>query len=513
MHVQIGPDQIHCAATDLPSPSCVASSPPHTPRIRFSLPSPPPASLPSLLSHSQRRTVTGPLGPNDVVVDKTQLEAIIGSAVIKTDAQVTADIEHAAQVKADRMKEAGARKARMKELEKRAIAMSKKSDSEIEAEGQREAKLLLAKEQMDKNSDTVKLLNSMAARAVAFSIRDQQLQEKEHREEIDREIDRRLDIVMEVDRVQDIQRREEIEREKLIKRKQDGKIITEQMEHNRHAKLLQAEARAQEAANMVKTFKKYAEDDEIKAKERDIERVKSRKAVMLANEASIQAKHAAKEAAVKEMNDILAYQAQRDAEIARREAVMEEEARLKKEREMKLLAQQERAQNNAGKLDELRARRAAEEAERKARKAEKDKAAKQRAEVLDLLASRAKQAENKVLLQHRSKLEEKESVRQGLLYMQKMAQREQDDADKKRRMGDEHRTKLHEQIETRSKVHSDGQGDKFAEGRKFQADIIREEAKLKVIRDKMVNDLIGQGVNPRYLSEMQNVNIGKILKR
>jgi hypothetical protein len=29
----------------------------------------------------------------------------------------------------------------------------------------------------------------------------------------------------------------------------------------------------------------------------------------------------------------------------------------------------------------------------------------------------------------------------------------------------------------------------------------------------MVKDLIAQGVNPRYLSEMRNVDIGKILKR
>ena len=465
------------------------------------------------INNSQRRVVTGPIGPNDIVIDRDTLNNIVGSAVIKTDAQIIADKEYQLQLKAEKMKAAGERKARMRQLEKRAIELSKKSDMEIEAEGRAQALRQLAAEQMDKNSDTVKLLNSMGARAIAFSIRDAQLKEKEEREEVEREIERRLDIVMEIDRVKDIQRREEIEKEKLQKRKEDGKIITEQMEHNRHVKLLQAEARAQEAANMVKTFKQYALDDEIKAKEKEIEVAKSRKAVMEANALSIQAKKDAKEAAIKEMNDILAYQAMRDAELAKREAEKEEEERLKKDRQKKLLAQQERAQNNAGKLDELRARRAAEEAERKARKAEKDKAAKVRAEVLDLLASRAKQAENKKVLQEAAKLEEQESVRQGILFMQKMQKREDDDAAKKKAMGDEHRTELHKQIETRSKIRSDNQGDKFAEGRKFQEDIMREESKLKVIRDQMVSDLISQGVNPRYLSEMQNVDIGKILKR
>jgi hypothetical protein len=47
----------------------------------------------------------------------------------------------------------------------------------------------------------------------------------------------------------------------------------------------------------------------------------------------------------------------------------------------------------------------------------------------------------------------------------------------------------------------------------IRTELIREEEKLKVIRDKMVRDLEAQGVNPKYLSEMRNVDIGKMLKR
>ena len=56
----------------------------------------------------------------------------------------------------------------------------------------------------------------------------------------------------------------------------------------------------------------------------------------------------------------------------------------KKERQAKLLEQQERAQDNAGKMDELRARRAAEEYERRMRRQEKEKAAKKRADTIEL---------------------------------------------------------------------------------------------------------------------------------
>lgn len=44
-------------------------------------------------------------------------------------------------------------------------------------------------------------------------------------------------------------------------------------------------------------------------------------------------------------------------------------------------------------------------------------------------------------------------------------------------------------------------------------ELLREEEKLKVIRDKMVRDLEAQGINPKYLTEMKNVDVGKMLRR
>ncbi len=51
------------------------------------------------------------------------------------------------------------------------------------------------------------------------------------------------------------------------------------------------------------------------------------------------------------------------------------------------------------------------------------------------------------------------------------------------------------------------------DGSNVHQQLIKEEAKLKVIRDQMVQDMIAQGINPKYLGEMRNVDIGKILKR
>jgi hypothetical protein len=52
-------------------------------------------------------------------------------------------------------------------------------DADVEKEARDETLKALASDKMDRQHDVVKLLESMRARAVAFTLRDQQLKEKE----------------------------------------------------------------------------------------------------------------------------------------------------------------------------------------------------------------------------------------------------------------------------------------------------------------------------------------------
>ncbi len=456
---------------------------------------------------SSRRIVTGPVGASDVVVSERDLAKIQKGAIMRSEQQIRDDREMAAARKREKQQTSNARKARMKELEIKADKMKKKSDIEIEKEATANALKLMAQEKLADNSDVVKQLKSMAARAQAFSIRDKQLEEKKSREAIEAEIDRRQDMMMEIDRVKELKKREELEVEKLRKRKEDGKVITEQIEARRRMRLLEAEAREQEAQQMVAKMKALEEQDKIAAENRAVEVEKSRKEVIEANAAFIEGKKAAKAAEVKEMEDLLLYQAMKDKELAEREAEQAAMEAQKKERQAKLLEQQERAQDNAGKMDELRARRAAEEYERRMRRQEKEKAAKKRADTIELLESRAKQHADKMALEVREKELAEEEVKQGLMYIKKMDEREAADKAYKKKMADKHRIVLHEQIETRAKMRGDGRGATFAEGDRYRQERIAEVAKLDVIRNNMVKKLEEAGVNPAYLSEMKNADI------
>lgn len=122
--------------------------------------------------------MTGPIPPTAAVISASELIRIKNQAVIKTEQEIQAEREEAQRIKDERDKLSKQRKDRMKELEKRAVLLAKKSDSEVAEIAKKQQIREAAEKQIDDSLDAIKLLKSMAARATAYSIRDQQLEEK-----------------------------------------------------------------------------------------------------------------------------------------------------------------------------------------------------------------------------------------------------------------------------------------------------------------------------------------------
>ena len=343
---------------------------------------------------------------------------------------------------------------RMKELEQRSVLLAKKTDIELAEMSKQQAIREAAEKKLVSNADPVKLLNSMAQRAIAFTIRDQQLEEKRRLEQIEKEHEDRMNIIVEIDRVKDIKRREEEESYKKAKRIEDRKVINQQIAERERERMLALEAREQENLAMRNLMKKYKDEDTNDAIKKAYEMEESRKAIIIANERAIELKKLAKEAERKELDDILLYQVLKDKEIAKREEYEASIAQARKEREMKLLAQQEKAQNNAGKLDELRARRDAEEKERNERRKEKANALKKKEDIKVLLDSRSKQAADKMERQKLAKLQAEEMILLDLQYTKKMDEREYVEKQAKYEKSHEHKIKLQSQIEERARARS-----------------------------------------------------------
>ena len=487
----------------------------------------------SLFGTRTKSSSRGTGDPKSVVISANELNSIRMRAAVfnQEDADAEARARELREAKELKCRE---RKEHMRRLEAESSKPMFKTDIEIASTLRDQATRKAAAELIDENSDVVKLLTSLSSRAIAFTIRDKQLEEKHRRSLIEGEYDRRMDMVMELDRLKDLQKREETEAKKAIKRIDDRKIITTQMEEKSYARLLAEEAKEQENAAMRLLMSKYESEDAENGRRRQEAIEASKLEIIRANEDAIHRKLEYKERDKRDVEEALLYLALKDAELAKRERDELELESKKKENQAKLLAQQERAQNNAGKLDELRARRAEEEKERQARKKEREEALRQKQETEALLKSRAAQAQFKRERDAREKSQQEEEHRRELLFMQSQGSKEREEMDRKIAMANKHRRDLEAQIvaeEERRKMYVlrtflqhlssllllllliRDRSSKYENGSRNKDELRREEEKLKAIRDKMVRDLENKGVNPKYLAEMKNVDISKILKR
>jgi hypothetical protein len=387
-----------------------------------------------------------------VIITSSELDRLKRNASIKTDEEIYAEREHVVQEREERERKARERKERMRQLGQAAALKAIKTDMEIEEDAKREVIRALAADQLDKNHDVVKLLESMSARAVAFTLRDQQIAEKDKNKDVDSEYNRRMDIIMEIDRLKDLKKREDEEAMKRAKRIEDREVISEQIEYRQRMKILEAEARERDNIAMREMMKKYEEEDE-RQKLIHLEEVKrSRQEFIEANNEAIRRKREHKEQEKKDVQDILIYQARKDAEMAKREEQEAAVERAKKERQAQLLAQQERIQSNAGKLDEIRARRAEEERERRLRQREREDAEKRKHDMKVLIDARIQQANEKVAKKEREASLWQEQYRNDMEYNLRMQQREEQEIQLKQHKAIEHRNQVLQSIEERKKA-------------------------------------------------------------
>lgn len=474
----------------------------------------------SLFGEPEYKTKRGSKGSSvsdpsaaSLVISPSELQAIKSASIIKSEKDIIREREELERIKADKERKARARKERMLALAEHSAKTAKKSDMEIADEERKKQLKKLGEDKRDRDHDVVKKLISCAALASTFSLRDQQLLDKKQREQQETEYNRRMDTMMEIDRLADLKRRETEEAGKARKRKEDRKVITEQIQIRERQRMLEAEAKEQEGIQLKRQAQKYVEDGERLAAARQVELEKAREEVVRANEAAIAKKLADREAEKQEIRDILLYQAQQDAILAKREAEEAEIAAIKKERQKQLLAQQEKAQANAGARDELLARRAMEEKERITRRKEKEEALKRRNDTRHLLAERKKQEEDKKRMNAMELERDKYEHLKQLEHTMKTAGREDDERRSKHEAAIRHRELLVHQIRSDEDRKERMRGDDLLEGQRFRQGLVADEARFGTIRDQMIKNLEDKGANPAYLTAMKNLDIGKILRR
>ena len=129
------------------------------------------------------------------------------------------------------------------------------------------AETLLSKAQkkLDEELDDVKHMNQMVLYSKVVTIRDKQLNENKRLESEWVEEQKKLDLMMEIERLKVLKEEEEREVRKHAARKQGAKVIVDQIQDRTLQRMKEQEVRDKERIQLHSNLEKMKKEDEVAA--------------------------------------------------------------------------------------------------------------------------------------------------------------------------------------------------------------------------------------------------------
>ncbi|XP_046342077.1 cilia- and flagella-associated protein 45-like isoform X2 [Haliotis rufescens] len=438
-----------------------------------------------------------------MILSRRDFERILQGARTFSKSEKEARSDSIKMAKEAAMDAAQERKNYMKAMDLARQKNERLNDLEEEAKDKAEHLLSKANEMRQEQEDEIKHLNELILNAKCHAIRDAQILEKGHVKREMTEEEKRLDIMMEVDRQNAIRIQEEIERKKKDDQLIGAAKLMEQIQENEQERLFELERKDQENIQMQKYIGKLMEEDQDMKDKRKAEQTDLREELNKANDDIIRRRDVKKLQEQAEEMKVLEYQRQK----AEREAAFEKEQeriRIEKEREVaRLRALQERARDEQAERDALRAKRAQEQAEREWRKKEAAEAYKKSEMEAMLKGARSMQMSQKehyLAVQAQRERSEFERVLRAQKELVEKEQREDDVMRKKRLTHAEEvrrqiRQKEHEKVKERNNF--------FEEGVKLDEEARVRRNRLEEVKRKKLQELREAGIPEKYLSQVE----------
>jgi len=421
----------------------------------------------------------------------------------------TAEVTRKADEKSSRESRAEAariRKERMlamdEERRAKGAGVGGKSETDIAKEHKHEADMSLARQKLDEGIDEVKFMNQVMLYSQCVTVRDAQVLEKKAISMERAEEERKVDMMMELERLKALRMYEEREQKRIEDRKKGAAVIRAQIEEREQERLRKIELKQQEQEAMISHIEKMKQDDRLETIKKKDAAKRLMEDVALANAEQIRLKNRQREMEQEEERQIAAYLRDRDA---REQAVADEQRRIKAEKELeiaRLRAKQEKAQDKKAALDELRAKRAQEEYDRNHRTQEQEAARRAATINADLEhARRAQMAEKEELLAEQAQLEKDEFER--IIAVHKMTEaaeraKQQQEQALRRKNADALAKQIAEVEENRKKSRRDF----LEEGNKLKAEKREREAAIDAIRARKLAELEKLQVPKQYRAEL-----------
>jgi len=448
-----------------------------------------------------------------VCLSREELARIKQSTVIKQPSDIERERKQREDHRNRKHKAASDRKKRMKEKAARAKQRAHKTDEEEQRDAEKQVILNAANDLRDEDNDAMKTLNTLGARAAAFTVREQQLKEREERLKKEVEYDHFMEKKMEIERLKDLQRREREEKLKKKKRYADKEILMKQMRGREEDRLRKIKEVELEGEVMVRQIQKNKEAEEARLKRKSEIAKEKRVEIAKENEIAIERKKLIIQRDIEADQRVVDYQNFKAKELARQEADEEERKHAAEMLCAKLRSQQQRAMDNRAEIDELRARRYQDEADRKQRAKELAEEEHRQATVTmmqDAREAQLKMRQHQMALEQRNmKKEYKDTINQAW----KVADREEKEHHAKKKATTDHQAKLLEQIAEKTRLRDSTKNLKYDEGRALKKEFRLELAKLEHGRKELVNSFRKQGIKEKYLSELTKADMSKFQLR
>ena len=438
-----------------------------------------------------------------LVIDMYDFNRIKSAARVLTAEEKLAREEALKKWKEEQINDVQERKnyMKMKDLQRR--KNEKLNDLEEEERYKREELKQMAKEKLQEQEDEIKKLNELILNAKCHAIRDAQILE---RDQIKREMEveeKRLDQMMELDRVNAIKVDEEIVNKRKQERMLGAMKVQEQIQENQQERLLDLERKDQENRVMQKYLDKLCEEDAEKLEKRHTEQMQLREDLNQCNADIIRRKELSKEQESMLEKKVLEYQKNKAEREAAREAEQEKQ-RIEKEREVaRLRALQERARDEQSERDALRAKRAQEQTEREWRKKEAEEARQKAATEAMLKAARAQQMEQKEHFLAVQAQRERGDFERVLRAQQELIEKDkvEEDSRVKKRMN--YADEVRAQIRDKEQVKISERNAFFEEGVKLDEEARKRRMELEAVKRKKLEELRAAGIHERYLAQIE----------
>lgn len=441
---------------------------------------------------------------DSVVVSASQLSAIRNRSRIYTPGETQRMRHNMTAEKEKRATVAKNRKTRMLELEKkRKNKKPQLNDLEIEEQEARNSLLTSAQKRIDEEHDDVKHMDQMVLYAKCMAIRDRQIDEKRQVHQEQEEEQRRLDLMMEVDRLNALKLYQERERRREEAQREGAKQVIGQIEENKRKRMIIEAQKQKDGEEMVARIQELDRQDQLKKLAKIEQNKKLLKDIMGANEAACASKLHRKQEELDEDMRIQEYIRDKQKREVAYESQMADAAHHKQLEVARLRAMQEKAQDTRAELDALRARRAQEQKERQWRQKERGEAARRGAMQEELRVARDEQRaekERRLAMQAAQERAEFDHVINAF-HNQNREMRAKEERTAHASASYKHQ--LQAQMEHNATLRRQARESELGGGKDYTAETAKQRVKLDAIKQQKIEELQRAGVPQQYTSELR----------